>query len=112
MSADRKPVAVHGPRALDGAGGLLAAVPQGDGLRVQMPATAALVDELRAALGATIVDAILRATKRGERAFYAAELHADGTLREWGRAPSGRRAVVQGGRVVLAQAPQGRRAAP
>jgi len=67
-----------------------------------MPETAALVDELRAALGATIVDAILRATRRGGRSFYAAELGADGVLREWGRAPSGRRAVVQGGQVVLA----------
>lgn len=72
-----------------------------------MPETAALVDELRAALGATIVDAILRATQRGGRAFYAAELGADGTLREWGRAPSGRRAVVQGGQVVLGRRADG-----
>ena len=67
-----------------------------------MPLTAAIVDDLRQALGAGVVDAILRGTRQGRPMFYAAEVGADGQLREWGRAPSGQRGVVVDGVVVLA----------
>ena len=75
----------------------------GTAMRLRMPATAAIVDELRAVLGRAAVAALLRDTARGGRRFFAAEL-VDGELRCWGRAPSGRVAVVQGAGVGLVRA--------
>lgn len=73
----------------------------GAGMRGQMPQCAAMVDGLREAFGQTVIDAILRATSKGQRRAYFAELGADGQLHEWGRAPSGRRAEIVEGRLVL-----------
>lgn len=99
--------AVPMPMAQEGGATVPPAAAGGTALRQRMPATAALVDELRAALGRAAVDALLRDTARGKRRFYAAEL-VDGELREWGRAPSGRVAEVRDGQVVLVRA-SGRR---
>ena len=66
-----------------------------------MPQTAEMIDGLREAFGRTVIDAILRATSKGRPQAYFAEMGDDGQLREWGRAPSGRRAVVVGGRPVM-----------
>ena len=78
-----------------------AAARSGGDLRATMPQTAEMIDGLREAFGRTVIDAILRATSKGRPQAYFAELGADGQLREWGRAPSGRRAVVVGDRVVM-----------
>lgn len=99
--------AVHTPMAQEGAATVPSPTAGGTAMRQRMPATAALVDELRAALGREAVDTLLRDTARGGRRFYAAEL-VDGQLREWGRAPSGRVAAVSDGQVVLVRA-SGRR---
>jgi hypothetical protein len=63
-----------------------------------MPATAALVDELRTTLGPALVDGLLRRAKQGAPVFYAAEV-VDGKLREFGRAPSGQRVIAMGGQL-------------
>ena len=68
------------------------------GLRQSMPATAAMVDELRATLGPALVDGLLRRAKQGAPVFYAAEV-VDGKLREFGRAPSGQRVILMGGQL-------------
>lgn len=107
MSALANHGGLAGPMALEGGGAVPRSARPGESLQDHMPQTAGLVDELRDVLGATIVDAILRATVRGGRGFYAAELGADGVLRDWGRAPSGRQAAVQGGQVVLVRRPVG-----
>jgi hypothetical protein len=70
-------------------------------MRELMPGTAALVDELRASLGQAIVDRIVRDAMRGKPTMYAAEVGPDGVLREFGHAPSGRRAVMQDGELLL-----------
>ena len=77
-----------------------------DALRATMPETAALVDALRQVWGAERTDELLRTARRGWAVFYAAELGADGVLREWGWAPSGRRARVVGGVVVMPGVPK------
>ena len=87
--------------ALRGEGAPAAAARAGADLRATMPQTAEMIDGLREAFGRTVIDAILRATSKGRPQAYFAELGADGQLREWGRAPSGRRAAVQGDRVVM-----------
>ncbi|WP_287880455.1 hypothetical protein [Acidovorax sp.] len=87
--------------ALRGEGAPAAAARAGADLRATMPQTAELIDGLREAFGRTVIDAILRATSKGRPQAYFAELGADGQLREWGRAPSGRRAAVVDGRVVM-----------
>ena len=87
--------------ALRGEAAPAAAVRSGADLRATMPKTAEMIDGLREAFGRTVIDAILRATSKGRPMVYAAELGADGQLREWGRAPSGRRAVVVGGQPVM-----------
>jgi hypothetical protein len=70
-------------------------------MREVMPATAAWVDALRAQFGRECIDALMLAGKRGRRVFYAAEVGPDGVLREFGTAPSGARARVVDGKVVL-----------
>lgn len=77
-------------------------------LRDTMPEAAALVDELRAALGAAVVDRAIKAAGKGGSAFYVAELGADGQLREFGRTASGQRAHVAAGAVAW-PAPAGTR---
>lgn len=67
-------------------------------MREQMPATAALVDELRATLGPALVDGLLRRAKHGAPVFYPAEV-VDGQVREFGRAPSGQRVILMGGQL-------------
>lgn len=62
-------------------------------LRESMPQVAQWIDELRAQFGKEAIDRIVLAGKRGERRFYAAEIGPDGVMREFGTAPSGRRAV-------------------
>lgn len=86
-----------GKDALMGEGALPAAARPAVDLRATMPLTAALVDELRAAFGRPAVDAMLKRCAKGQARAYFAELGADGQLREWGRAPSGTRAVVVAG---------------
>ena len=87
--------------ALRGEGAPAAAARAGGDLRATMPQTAEMIDGLREAFGRTVIDAILRATSKGRPQAYFAELGADGQLREWGRAPSGQRALVVGDRVVM-----------
>ena len=77
-------------------------------MRETMPETAALVDELRQALGAAVVDRAIRAAAKGGSAFYAAELTADGELLEFGRTADGQRARAGGGTLTW-PAPAGRR---
>lgn len=52
-----------------------------------MPATAALIDELRTALGVELVDKALRRAKTGAGVFYAVERLADGTVCTFGQPP-------------------------
>jgi hypothetical protein len=68
----------------------------GGRLREAMPQCAAIVDELRQVFGREAIDRLLRAAGRGAPVLYLAELGADGELRQWGRAPSGRVAVCGG----------------
>ena len=77
-------------------------------LRADMPQTAKLIDDLRAAFGREYVDALLLRAKQGHGGFYAAEISPqDGRLVEFGstarfgRGPDGRRASVEEGVVVL-----------
>lgn len=63
-------------------------------LRSAMPQTADLVDWLRQEFGKDKADAMLLKGKQGKGGFYAAELGADGVLREFGSTASGARAVV------------------
>lgn len=87
--------------ALRGEAAPAAEVRSGGDLRATMPQTAEMIDGLREAFGRTVIDAILRATSNGRPLAYVAEVGADGQLHEWGRAPSGGRAVVVGDRVVM-----------
>jgi hypothetical protein len=66
-------------------------------MREAMPQVAGMVDELRQVLGAQLIDGLLLRAKRGAPVFYAAEIGADGVLREFGRAPSGQRVIALGG---------------
>lgn len=59
-----------------------------------MPQTAELVDWLRQEFGKDKADALMLKGKQGKGGFYAAELGADGVLREFGSTASGARAVV------------------
>lgn len=70
-------------------------------MRQLMPDTAALVDELRQCFGQAHADRIVRDAMQGKPTMYAAEVGPDGVLREFGHAPSGRRAVLQGGELLL-----------
>lgn len=70
-------------------------------MRELMPGTAALVDELRQAFGQAHADRIVRDAMQGKPTMYAAEVGPDGVLREFGRAPSGQRAVMQDGALLL-----------
>lgn len=49
-----------------------------------MPATAALVDELRQALGKEWADRVVLGGKQGKRTFWARETCPDGEVREFG----------------------------
>jgi hypothetical protein len=89
------------PLGFDGGEAEGRAVRGGAGMRATMPLSAALIDELRDALGREWVDQLLRATKRGAAKVYLAELSTDGQLLEWGRPPSGQRARLVGGRCVI-----------
>ena len=66
-------------------------------MRQTMPQVAGIVDELRQALGAPLVDRLLLAAKTGRPVFYAAEFGDDGVLREFGKSPSGQRVIAMGG---------------
>lgn len=66
------------------------------GLRELMPATAELVDWLRAELGKEAADKIVKRGQAGKGGFYAAEIGPDGKLREFGSSPSGQRASPDG----------------
>lgn len=70
-------------------------------LREVMPATAAIVEEMRQAFGPAMVDRIVREAMAGRPTMYAAEMGRDGVLRVFGQAPSGRKAALQGGELVL-----------
>lgn len=59
-----------------------------------MPQTAELVDWLRQEFGKEKADAIVLKGKQGRGGFYAAELGADGVLREFGSTSSGARVVL------------------
>lgn len=71
------------------------------GMRAAMPQCAAMVDGLRQDFGGEVIDALLRRAQRGAAVVYLAELADDGTVREWGRAPSGRRARVVDGQMRM-----------
>ena len=73
---------------------------KGGALREAMPRTAALVDELRRALGVEWADRLVRAGMQGKPAFYAAEVCGDGTVREFGTSPSGQRPALRDGSLV------------
>jgi len=53
-------------------------------LREVMPATAALVDELRLALGTQWADRLVLGGKQGRGTFWAREACPDGHVREFG----------------------------
>lgn len=59
-----------------------------------MPQTAELADWLRQEFGKDKADALMLKGKQGKGGFYAAELGADGVLREFGSTASGGRAAV------------------
>lgn len=70
-------------------------------LRDLMPGTAEIVDDLRRAFGRERADRIVRDAMQGKPTMYAVEVGPDGVLREFGHAPGGRRAVLEGGALVL-----------
>ena len=55
-----------------------------EGMRSLMPETAAIVDELRQALGTEVADRIVRGGMQGKGTFRAVEKGADGVLRTFG----------------------------
>jgi len=108
--AGRPAVCAAGPSlaeksALMGEGGHAAVARSGASLRAQMPQTAEIIDQLREVLSRTVVDAILRSVAKGQAQAYFAEVVEGGAVREWGRAPSGRRAGVVGGELVMRGGP-------
>jgi hypothetical protein len=66
---------------------------KGKSLRDTMPHTAALVDWLRQDFGKEAADRIVLQGKSAAGGFYAAEMGADGTLKQFGKSRSG--AVAQ-----------------
>ena len=60
-----------------------------------MPETAAIVDELRAALGKEWADRLVLGGKQGKGTFWAQETGPDGVVREFGSRPRDRRRNVE-----------------
>jgi hypothetical protein len=73
--------------------GLAADQAKGKSLRDSMPQTAELVDWLRQEFGKVAADRIVLQGKTAAGGFYAAEIGADGTLKQFGKTRSG--AVAQ-----------------
>ncbi len=80
---------------------------QGRGMRAAMPQCAELIDWLRGQLPREWVDGALRRATRGAPAGYLAEVDAAGGVIEWGRAPSGRVAVLADGGLQMVRRPGG-----
>lgn len=84
-------------------------------LRDTMPATAALIDELRKRWSVEAVDALIRQAMRGQAdqhgALYFAECGPDGQLHEFGCTRDGRHVVLDGGELAWVDA-EGRRLPP
>lgn len=55
-----------------------------ESMRSLMPETAAIVDEMRHALGAELADRIVRGGMQGKGSFRAVEKSADGVVRTLG----------------------------